>query len=111
MSLYKQAFLELARTNPAQAYDLLERIAMSKEPVSRALERMYDAEKRGGIDGMIKATAARAKATKDAAKREGIIEAIDIVIAHDGHKMSHSQIDALKGVQQSLSTGTLLLGK
>ena len=101
-TLYKQAFLELARQDPAQAYDILERIAVSKEPVSRALDRMYDAEKRGGIEGLIKATALRAKATKDAGKRAGLVEAIDIVIDHDGHKMSKDQIQALRKIQNDL---------
>ena len=102
MSILHQAALALARTNPAQAYAFLERIAVSKEPVSRALERMYAAEQRGGIEGLIKATAVRAKATKDAAKREGLIEAIDIVIDHDGRKMTSSQMQALRQIQRSL---------
>jgi len=101
-NFYKLAFLELAKADPAKAYDILDRLAMSSNPVNRALERMRDAEKRGGIDALIKATALRARATSDAGKLEGIIKAIDIVIDQDGHRMTHDQIQALHQIQARL---------
>lgn len=46
-----------------------------RDPKARAMLRMEDAAKRSGFGGMIKATHRRIKATGDAAKLRGIVDA------------------------------------
>lgn len=55
----------------AEAYD-----DVPSDPVERALRRMDDAFKRGGIQGMVRATEIRMNATKDRAKLLGMVHAI-----------------------------------
>ena len=72
---------------------------VSSEPVQRALDRMADAKDRGGIDGMVKDTAKRLKATKDADKILGLITAIEKVIVGDQEGMKPEQVKALRMIQ------------
>lgn len=51
------------------------------EPVARALQRMDDAFKRGGVSGLVRATEIRLQATKDASKLRGMMTAIAKVLA------------------------------
>lgn len=77
---------------------------LSNEPVARAAERMAAARERGGIDGMIKATAKRVKATKDYGKLQGIAAAIDQFLADEEDTLSQSQIQALILVKRSIDS-------
>jgi len=72
---------------------------VSSEPVQRALDRMADAKDRGGIDGMVKDTAKRLKATKDADKILGLITAIEKIIVGDQEGMKPEQVKALRMIQ------------
>jgi len=72
---------------------------VSSEPVQRALDRMADAKDRGGIDGMVKDTAKRLKATKDADKILGLITAIEKIIVGDQEGMKPEQVKALRSIQ------------
>ena len=72
---------------------------VSSEPVQRALDRMADAKDRGGIDGMVKDTAKRLKATKDADKILGLITAIEKIIVGDEKGMKPEQVKALRAIQ------------
>lgn len=84
------------------------RSAASNEPMARALERMNDALDRGGIDAMIKATAARLKATRDPSKTLGIAMAIKQFLAQYSSTLSSSQEKELLWLQNSAEgTGTL----
>lgn len=51
------------------------------EPTARAKQRMDDAAKRGGIDGMLKATLSRIDATTDSDKLAGIVAYVDDLVA------------------------------
>jgi membrane carboxypeptidase/penicillin-binding protein PbpC len=76
---------------------------LSNDPVERAAERMAAARERGGIDGMIKATAKRAKATKDHGKLQGIRAAIDDFLSDEGKNLTHSQMQALVILKHSIA--------
>lgn len=69
------------------------------EPVQRALDRMADAKDRGGVDGMIKDTETRIKATKDAGKLLGIATAIEKFIVSDEVGITPEQVKALRALQ------------
>lgn len=58
--------------------------AASEEPVALAVQRMEDAQARSGVEGMIKATATRLKATKDPSKALGIAKAIERYLSDNG---------------------------
>jgi|ERR1035437_1514085 hypothetical protein len=51
-----------------------------EEPVARALQRMDDAFKRGGLNGLVRATEIRLRATKERQKLIGMMHAIAQVI-------------------------------
>lgn len=57
------------------------------DPIERALHRINDAAKRGGVDAVVKATIGRIHATSDLKKLGGIVAALD------------QMIDALKKVK------------
>lgn len=86
----------------------LKKISASNEPMARALERMNDALDRGGIDSMIKATAARLKATKDPSKALGIAMAIKQFLSQRTNMISFAQEKELLWIQNSAEgVGTL----
>jgi len=77
---------------------------VSSEPVQRAVERMEDARTRGGVDGMIKATARRVMAMTDASKLRGIELAIEYMIdagADDFQDFTPEQVRLLHAVAQT----------
>lgn len=51
------------------------------EPVARAKQRMDDAAKRGGLDGMLKDTLKRIDATTDSDKLAGIVSYVDDLVS------------------------------
>lgn len=85
--------LERAGVSPS----IIEKV--SGEPTQRALDRMADAEKRSGLDGVITATASRLKATKDTDKLQGMAAAISVWLVKRKADLSDDQIKALKKIQ------------
>lgn len=74
---------------------------VSSEPVQRAVERMEDAKARGGIDGMISATARRVKAMTDVSKLKAMELAIEYVIdagTDEFEDLTPEQVKALRSI-------------
>jgi len=77
---------------------------VSSEPVQRAVERMEDARTRGGVDGMIKATARRVMAMKDASKLKAIELAVEYMIdagTDNFEDFTSEQVSALRNIVKS----------
>lgn len=77
-----------------------ERGVVASEPVQRALDRMRDAEQRGGLDKMIRDTANRVKAMSDKGKLAAMEKAAEIWIVSDEKGMTMDQVRALRKVAQ-----------
>jgi len=82
---------------------LLERLVAS-EPVQRALDRMEDAKTRGGIDGMIAATARRVKAMNTPEKLRAMEIAVESFITSDEDGLTMQQVRQLRQIAQDART-------
>jgi len=78
---------------------LLERLVAS-EPVQRALDRMEDVKVRGGIDGMIAATARRVKAMNTPEKLRAMEIAVESFITADTDGLTMQQVRQLRQIAQ-----------
>jgi len=71
-------------------------LEVSVEPMQRALDRMTDAQARGGWNGMIDATMRRIEATKDYAKLQGIQMALERMLKDMGSEGAPARVARLK---------------
>jgi hypothetical protein len=66
-------------------------LGISSDPVERAKTRMRDAYARGGIRKLIQATEIRLRAIRNWSKAQGMVNAIEEIIADDEFQLSSQE--------------------